>query len=719
MIATTAGIMAISANAATIDYLGSSESGDIANAGYWSGNAVPTANDTARFPDAFLSPVAGLSLGGSLVFGNLAWDDTSSRELDLGGKTLTLDDSSGTSQLSLGANATLTIKNGAFNVESVTNRFLPSGDYCTLVLTNATMTLNRPNWRLNGSYGKGFSVKVLKDAKLVATGLPTGDQMFPMIGNYSTSFLVDGGFVSMMSQRAWSGETYRRVAFNQSWEDGCLTVRNGGVLDFTGPYASVMFGGAKAKYTFDNAELYQTNGVRTVGTEYGIYYYNDGGTDKIGYFSMTNSIFKGIGFGIGGRNAKLTFHDSDVDLYFNGNSNAGLFFYGTGQGNAMTISGDTSFKAKIVKWTSSICLGMELTVTGGSFDSHVEMSGTNAVFRISGGNVKSVIAMNGSHNAVEMTGGSLEHNSDLAIAGVSNLVSFAGDASVTGTYFVVSGEGAELSISAEAMVTNIYTALSGDGAKLTQDGGTAYGGIRFESGNTRVCLKNGAYRYGKHKTEGLQFKNGIANAVLVIDNATLHNDGNFSAHYSGTGHPYTDAGCVYTNCPGSAIEFRGENPRLINTKSEVFSGGAVYMAMVLGSFAQGDSQTGSALGTDPLPDPLALRYILPPAGYVEAPLYGNAFSGVNARPIALCGNARIEVDASAFVHPENKKHVLVPLIKDEANFSCHGYRMLDIEALNRNNAAYLPDNARLEYVEAEKTIYLKLTNPHIFSIILR
>ena len=143
------------------------------------------------------------------------------------------------------------------------------------------------------------------------------------------------------------------------------------------------------------------------------------------------------------------------------------------------------------------------------------------------------------------------------------------------------------------------------------------------------------------------------------------------------------------------------------------------MAMVLGSFAQGDSQTGSALGTDPLPDPLALRYILPPAGYVEAPLSGNAFSGVNARPIALCGNARIEVDASAFVHPENKKHVLVPLIKDEANFSCHGYRMLDIEALNRNNAAYLPNNARLEYVEAEKTIYLKLTNPHIFSIILR
>ena len=117
MIAATAGIMAISANAATIDYLGSSESGDIANAGHWGGNAVPTANDTARFPDAFLSPVAGLSLGGSLVFGNIAWDDTSSRELDLGGKTLTLDDSSGTSQLSLGANATLTIKNGTLNVD--------------------------------------------------------------------------------------------------------------------------------------------------------------------------------------------------------------------------------------------------------------------------------------------------------------------------------------------------------------------------------------------------------------------------------------------------------------------------------------------------------------------------------------------------------------------------------------------------------------------------
>jgi hypothetical protein len=45
--------------------------------------------------------------------------------------------------------------------------------------------------------------------------------------------------------------------------------------------------------------------------------------------------------------------------------------------------------------------------------------------------------------------------------------------------------------------------------------------------------------------------------------------------------------------------------------------------------------------------------------------------------------------------------------------------MIDIEALNRNNAAYLPENSTLEYVEADKTVYLKMTKPHVFSIILR
>ena len=144
----------------------------------------------------------------------------------------------------------------------------------------------------------------------------------------------------------------------------------------------------------------------------------------------------------------------------------------------------------------------------------------------------------------------------------------------------------------------------------------------------------------------------------------------------------------------------------------------MYVAMVRGSFSKGDSATGPVLGTEPLDNPVALRYILPPGGYAEAPLYGNVDYNKD-RPIALCGNAKIEVDASAFVCPRDKKHIRIPLIKDEANFSVGGYKMIDIDALNRNNAANLPEGSCLEHVPADKTVYLKITNSYGFTVTVR
>ena len=134
---------------AVVDYVGSAGSGDISAAENW-GGTLPGASDTAAFPQGFLSPAEGLSLGGMLTLGDLSWNDTTGRELDLAGKTLTQNNPSGTSQLSIGANATLAVKNGTFNVDSGTSRFLPGGDNCTLVLTNATMSPSRMGSSLGG-----------------------------------------------------------------------------------------------------------------------------------------------------------------------------------------------------------------------------------------------------------------------------------------------------------------------------------------------------------------------------------------------------------------------------------------------------------------------------------------------------------------------------------------------------------------------------------------
>lgn len=681
--------------AATVNYVGSAESGDISRSENW-GGILPGKSDTAAFPDGFSSPASGLNLGGALAFGNLSWSDTSGRELDLGGNTLTLDDPSGTSQLSIGANAVLAVKNGTFNVDSEISRFLPSGDYCTLILTNATMNINRPNWRLNGTYGKGFTIRVLKDARLISTGLPNGDQTFPLIGKYSCKFIIDGGFASLMSQRNTSGVTYARIGFNQSWEDGSLEVKNGGILDFTGAFAGVRLTGTKARYSFNDSFLYQTNGVAYSGSDFGVYYANSGDSSKPGYLAMTNSVYKGVRFNYGGKNGNVTFHDTAVDLSCDNKDYAGFFFYEAGGGNRVTVSGNSSFKAKILNWVSSSGNGATFALEGGTFSAPVVMDGTNGVLAVTGGEGNGVITMKGVSNRVEMVGCKWVHTSPIDIAGVSNLFSVAGTACVTGTYMSVFGAG----------------------ARLEQDGGTVYGGVRLVGNGAVAHLKNGALRYGNHRTEGLQFKHGVTNAVFIVEDSTYENRGNFSGDYKGASSVYNDYGSVYTNCPGSAIEFRGTTPRFMNSSATLYAGGSVYVAMVFGSFSTGDAVTGPVLGTEPLDNPLALRFILPPNGYEEAPLYGNVHYNKD-RPIALCGNARIEVDDSAFVRTRDKKHVRIPLIKDEANFSVSGYRMIDIDALNRNNAAHLPKDSCLEYVPADKTVYLKMTNRYGFSVTLR
>ena len=145
----------------------------------------------------------------------------------------------------------------------------------------------------------------------------------------------------------------------------------------------------------------------------------------------------------------------------------------------------------------------------------------------------------------------------------------------------------------------------------------------------------------------------------------------------------------------------------------------MYIAMTFGTFEPGTVSSGPILGTEPLDNPVALRYILPPNVYAEAPLHGTVTRG-GGRPIALCGNARIEVDDSAYIYQRKNKVTRIPLIKDEANFTASsGHLMLDIDALNRNNAAYLPKDSQLEYVPADKTVYLKITNHYGFTVTVR
>ena len=538
----------------------------------------------------------------------------------------------------------------------------------------------------------------MKGARVVCSELPPGDQRLPLIGKNDCELVIDGGFLSIKSQA--SGD--RRLAFNQTWENSVFKLLNGGVIEFTSPpgnTAAIRFNGNPARVLIDGGAMYQTNALTWYTDNYGIRYANND-VAKPGFFAVTNSTIKGTRFNLCGTGGNVTFHNSDVDFYFNNHQYAGFSFYSSSGRNSLTISGTTMFKAKTLTW-EKMSRNDSFAFTGGTFDAPVTMSGTNGVFALTGGEGTGAITMNGASNMVAFTGG--KWTGTITMDGASNAVTITGGNLNHSSALQVLGTSNVFTIADTAVVTGTYTTVSGAGARLVQNGGTAYGGIQLTGNGVTAHLKNGATRWSQHKSNGLQFKHGVRNAVLVIEDATYENNGNFCGDYKGSGYVYTDAGCIYTNCPGSAIEFRGTHPKLINSEATLYAGGGVYVAMTLGSFTPGTASTGPNLGTEPLDNPVALRYILPANGYAEAPLQG-ACSRDTGRPIALCGNARIEVDASGYSRPKTKTRI--PLVTDVANFTVYGNLMLDIDALNRNNVANLPEDSKLEYVAADKTLYL-------------
>lgn len=65
----------ISVQAADVEYVGSSSSGDVALPANW-GGTLPTTADTAIFPIGFLCPSTGLTLGQALTLGSINWNET-------------------------------------------------------------------------------------------------------------------------------------------------------------------------------------------------------------------------------------------------------------------------------------------------------------------------------------------------------------------------------------------------------------------------------------------------------------------------------------------------------------------------------------------------------------------------------------------------------------------------------------------------------------------
>ena len=640
-------VMAMAVRAADRLYVGSKTSGDISLPANWTDATLPTVGERACvWKDAshsFESPADGLTLGKNLTFGNLyIYNRNGSVRLDLCGHTLAFPSSTQQSSYMLAVenNTQLTLQNGC-----ITNL-----SRCTLginthvLFTNMTAYLQYPYFSCR--YGSALTIG--RDALLTfTTDQPYGDCKF-FAGENDTGntglkeFVIDGGRV--VARTAVSPATqYRRNVIggqlNVVWR-----ILNGGHYDDISPTPGVVM-------TTDGALLQVASG---------------------GVFTMTNAVVdvgdynfnKSIGLSLTGANsvlvsnatlrvsrfnqcsadsAKAVFHDAEIDFRH----------HGTGTSSDVGASG---FYAR----NGSVGGNFRMTGSAGS------LLADNFVFENTS-----------RENAFESEGGNIGLGK-LDFAGYSNAFSVRGGSFAADTI-----------------------RMDGSDTSLLFENCAVSGGVTFVSTAVRatVTYGTGSSGYMPYRSKGLIFADGMAGTRLVVSNAQLVCDGAYYGDFSGNGGDiWEEYARPNTNCPNSAIEFRGTHPRLTVSSSKTDEGGGKWFCAAFGSFDYGK------LGNTELKDALALRFVVPPEGWTDAPLQGAAQMSAGGRPLVLSGNARIEVDTSAFDVATRLESgtVRIPLIRDVNNFTQalsagKPFFMLDIEALNATNKDRLPEGGRLVY----------------------
>lgn len=703
-------VMAGVAFGAEYTYSGSADSGDITEAAGWGGSGLPGPTDTAVFPNGLLMPGTGLTLGKDFYIQNFNIKKTDTPVvLDLNGKMIVMPETQyrGTTT----ANSTpvpemyfegsdtshspVIIQNGTIT-NLVHLNFKTRTD---VTITNAHVYMQRPKT----TPGWYTHLTIAKDAVLEGMDAPYGDIAFPFPGGNGNAgsqvkFTIDGGRVILRSDAT----TWRRAAICYGSANKVFEMTNGGRYDDYGTAANVYVGSpAPTLWTIhDGAVFTMTNGVLGANsTSRGVHLANGGIV-----VAVSNATMRTARFNVASRFDTNLFQNAVADFSYYGpattaaNTNTCGYGFMSGATNCYTWLGGVvnDFQAaKIAFHDKSASNVFEMAEGKARMNLLAFYSGSDGnVFRQTGGELSVTdVQMAGSgRNRLEVEGGTFTVDGrvyfDGATGGEMNFgavdLTVAGNTEFWGQRNLIRYTGTRAKLGGVFFHDNGFN-------EMIQDGGAITSGVinLMTSGNT-VTLTNRAYRYMQYKVNGLTFRHGMTDNVVVIDDSTIWQDGAFAGDYKSTGSVATDYGNTYTNCAGSAIVFRGKNPKLVFGNAKSSAGGGYWTTATLGSFG-----LNVALGTTPLKDQLEFRYVLPEGGYTEAPLQSQNPSA--DRPLVPAGNMRITVDIGAFKPtPENRS---VPLVRDPSNFKCYNNTFIDIDSLNRNNAANLPKGASLRYVQ--------------------
>lgn len=703
-------VMSGAAFGAEVTYSGSADSGDITLESNWNGGKLPEATDTAVFPKELLMPGAGLMLGKDFAIQNFKITKTDAPVvIDLNGKTIVMPETQYRGKTTAsstpapemyfdgsdGSHSPVIIQDG-----TITNLVhLNFKTHTDVTITNAHVYMQRPK----ATPGWYTHLTIAKGAVLEGMDAPYGDLSFPFPGGNGNAatpvkFTIDGGRVILRSD----APNWRRASICYGSANKVFEMTNGGRYDDYGTAANVYVGSpAPTLWTIhDGAVFTMTNGV--VGnnsSSRGIHLANVGIV-----VAVSNATMRAARFNVCSRFDTNLFENAVADFSYYGpattaaNTNTCGYGFLSGATNSYARLGGAAndFQAaKIAFHDKSASNVFEMAEGKAKVDLLAFYNGSSGnVFRQTGGEFSAAnVQMAGSGcNRLEVEGGTFTVGGKMYFDGATGGemdfgaidLTVAGNTEFWGQRNLIRYTGTRAKLGGVFFHDNGFNSM-------IQDGGAITSGVinLMTSGNT-VTLTNRAYRYMQYRIDGLTFCNGKTNNVVVIDDSTIWQDGAFAGDYKSTGTVATDYGNTYTNCAGSAIVFRGKNPKLVFGNGKSSAGGGYWTTATLGSFG-----LGATLGTEPLKDPLEFRYVLPEDGYAEAPL--QSMNPSADRPLVPAGNMRIVVDIGAFKPTVEKRSV--PLVRDPSDFKCYSNSFIDIAALNRNNAANLPKNSRLKYVQ--------------------
>lgn len=360
--------------------------------------------------------------------------------------------------------------------------------------------------------------------------------------------------------------------------------------------------------------------------------------------------------------------------------------------------------------TNSLARFVDTTVTGATVLDFAESSSDNtAEFSGTQGTVSfTTVNMNGVGDTLRL--GQTGFAPKVSLGGTSNTVVLACDGFDLKNKLVLSGPVAQtLALEGGSLVSNQYLRTSdtvwfADDNTLDVRGGTfklsRY--VEFKGTGKRIRVRDGGvFLFGLEPKATADARNALRFVGGGTSGCTLsiEDNGVFEAHMA-INRVATDYN--WTDCPNTAIVFKGRNPRF----SVLVASDAIY-ALVLGT-----SDEDAVLS-----DAVKLRFEVPAGNFDAAPVQVDG----GTLPAIVYGNQPIEVSVDPALVSGAHDRIRIPLIHDAKGFSA---APLDSARLAKLAAhATLPEKSKFVVVnDAEgngKTLCLSIPGNKGLVIILR